>query len=80
MAELKPFEVIMRIDFAASKGLEVVEHAEKVQELVRCKDCKYYVEEVGACTRSDIIRSDMRIIMPNWFCADGVKKEQDNEK
>lgn len=41
MAEPKPVEVIMRIDFAASKGLEVVAHAEKVQELVRCKDCQY---------------------------------------
>ncbi len=39
MAELEPMEVIMKIDFAASNGLEVVAHAEQVSELVRCKDC-----------------------------------------
>lgn len=42
MAELKPMEVIIKIDFAASNGLEVVAHAEKVSELVRCRDCYAY--------------------------------------
>lgn len=41
MAELKPFEVIMKINFAGSNGLEIVAHAEKVAELVRCGDCKH---------------------------------------
>ena len=41
MAKLKPFEVIMRIDYAASKGPEVVCHAEKVQDLVRCRECRW---------------------------------------
>lgn len=41
MAELKPFEVVMRIDFASSNKIEVVAHAERVSELVRCRDCKY---------------------------------------
>lgn len=47
----------------------------RYENVVRCKDCKHYVEEVGACIKSDIIRSDMRIIMPNWFCADGERKD-----
>lgn len=42
MAELKPMEVIMRIDFVASDGEQICAHAEKVQELIRCKDCKFY--------------------------------------
>lgn len=42
MAELKPMEVIMRIDFVASDGAQVCAHAEKVQELVRCEECEYY--------------------------------------
>lgn len=42
MAELKPFEVIMKIDFAGSNGIEIVAHAEKVAELVRCGDCKWF--------------------------------------
>jgi len=39
--QAKPIEVIMRIDFSASNGTEIVAHACKVSELVRCKDCKY---------------------------------------
>lgn len=39
--EAKPIEVIMRIDFAASTGTEIVAHAEKVQELIRCSECIY---------------------------------------
>ena len=41
MGELKPMEVIMRIDFVASDGEQICAHAKKVQELIRCKDCKY---------------------------------------
>lgn len=49
-----------------------------VKELVRCMDCKHYDEKCGSCKKSDIIRSDMRIIMPYWYCADGERKEQDD--
>ena len=49
-----------------------------VKELVRCRDCKHYDEKCGSCKKSDIIRSDMRIIMPYWYCADGERKEQDD--
>ena len=42
MDELKPMEVIMRIDFAATDGEKICAHAERVQELIRCKDCKFY--------------------------------------
>lgn len=46
--------------------------------VVRCRDCKYYGEEYGSCGRTDIIRSDMRIIMPYWYCADGERKDDEN--
>lgn len=44
MADLKPFEVIMRIyPIAGQNGKgEVCMKAERVSELVRCKDCKYW--------------------------------------
>ena len=42
MAELKPIEVIMWIDFVAFDGEQVCAHAERVQELIRCKDCKWF--------------------------------------
>lgn len=47
MAELKPMEVIMRIDFVASDREQICAHAEKVQELIRCKDCEWFRKEYG---------------------------------
>ncbi len=47
MAELKPMEVIMRIDFVAHDGEQICAHAEKVQELIRCKDCEWFRKEYG---------------------------------
>lgn len=41
MDKLKPIEVIMRIDFVATDGEKICAHAERVQELIRCKDCKF---------------------------------------
>ena len=38
-------------------------------ELVRCKDCKY--NEDGEC----IIKAGWFPVTPEWFCADGVKRE-----
>ena len=49
MAELKPMEVIMRIDFVASDKVQVCAHAERVQELIRCGECKYYNGEEHLC-------------------------------
>lgn len=53
--------------------------AKPVQEIIRCKDCVYYLDEYGSCGRTDIIRSDTRIIMPDWYCADGKRKDTSNE-
>lgn len=44
MAELKPSEVIMRIYFVATDGNKTCSHAEKVQELIRCRECKWFGE------------------------------------
>ena len=44
MAELKPFELIMRVDFAMTDGKEVIAHAEKVKELIRCRNCRYFTD------------------------------------
>lgn len=72
MAELKPTEVIMRIDFSASNGVEVVAHAEKVQELVRCKECKYYCEAERMC--NDTNGFD-RYWKPTDYCSYGERRE-----
>lgn len=58
MAELKPMEVIMLIDFVASDREQICAHAEKVQELIRCKDCKHrpYMAKRKHDGRLDIYR------------------------
>jgi len=45
--EAKPIEVIMRIDFAASNGTEIVAHTEKVGELIRCEHCTCWTRDRG---------------------------------
>ena len=47
---------------------------EDVVRVVRCEDCIYYDQLRRACGRTDIIRSDFRLIMPNWYCADGIRR------
>ena len=84
MAKLKPFEVIMRIDYTASKGPEVMCHAEKVQDLVRCRECKYWSEvdtsdslRYGQCDRPGSAIRGNCFIRESWFCADGERKVQE---
>lgn len=85
--EAKPIEVIMRIDFAASSGTEICAHAEKVQELVRCKECKhrgtddcpmYFEEQVeweedGGYIERDTICHDYT--EDDGFCDRGERRE-----
>ena len=41
----------------------------EVVEVVRCKDCKYYHGANFGCGVLNLYPK------PDWFCADGVKKE-----
>lgn len=41
-----------------------------MQELVRCKDCKYLDSDWDYCPMLD--KDDVE---PEWFCADGERKE-----
>ena len=47
----------------------------EVHPLVRCKDCIFYGERTGSCG-SSAIDSRFRIITPDWFCADGIRKKE----
>lgn len=47
----------------------------EIQPLVRCRDCILYNERTGSCG-SSAIDSRFRIIMPDWFCADGIRKKE----
>lgn len=75
--EAKPIEVIMRIDFSASNGTEILAHAEKVSELVRCKDCRY--NDDGNCDvicetlAGDLIGVTLRC-SDDFYCAYGRRR------
>ena len=55
----EPLSVIVK------KAVEVL----KEQQIVRCKDCKYYNSLMGHCKDGRSYPS------PKWFCADGERKE-----
>lgn len=44
---------------------------DKMQELVRCKDCEY--NDDGEC----IIKAGWFPVKPDWFCADGERGADD---
>ena len=55
----EPLSVIVK------KAVEVL----KEQQIIRCKDCKYYNSLMGHCKDGRSYPS------PKWFCADGERKE-----
>ena len=46
--------------------------AHNAPELIRCKDCKYWSEDFY---RNCLKRSGWFRTTPDWFCADGRRKE-----
>lgn len=42
-------------------------------ELVRCKDCKYYPNSEGS---TKWLPCRETITPPDWFCADGIRKNK----
>ena len=46
--------------------------------VVRCKDCKYSYEGIGGLTCSHGVCIDCEV-PPNFYCAEGKRKENDND-
>jgi hypothetical protein len=44
------------------------------EEIVRCRDCEYYDDYTGCCTRRDNIAP--MAATPDGFCAWGERREQ----
>ncbi len=61
--------------FAIGKAINALDEQDKI---VRCKDCKWYGADlkVCCCPKSQIEND----VEPDWFCADGVRKEKENDK
>ena len=78
MAELKPFEMIMRIEYggAVNDGdyMQVCCKAKPVSELVRCKDCKYRFVDGDEVLFNCCELNHNKVQSDDWFCADGERK------
>lgn len=44
------------------------------EEIVRCKDCRYYEDYTGCCTRRDYIAP--MAVTASGYCAWGERREQ----
>ena len=64
-AELYCIDVLLR---------DALELLKSQPQVIRCKDCKYYIEpteeEAGGC----LIKAGYFPVSENWFCADGGHK------
>lgn len=49
-------------------------------EVVRCKDCKYYQKVYGGVPLGEVGHCICHSIetVPDWYCADGERKDDDN--
>lgn len=73
MAEMKPFEVIMKVSPIAGmngKTGEVLFRSERQQELVRCEDCFHYDGQY-------CIKEKMTARHREFFCAYGEREEHE---
>ena len=76
-------EFEMKKDFIVRRSITMVEgkpHVETYseQELVLCKDCVYWDEEcTEECDNSDSVCYHNGRCKPDWFCADGKRRDDD---
>ena len=60
-------------DECRRESIDMAIKALRQPQIVRCKDCKYCNEDTMECN----IRSGWFAVSPNWFCADGQRKDSD---
>ncbi len=82
MDKIKPFEAVVRFEPTSNVRVNGGVHTCRcdeviVQQLVRCKDCKHWDsdgDDMCHCSRIDYWTN------ANFFCADGERKEQNDEE
>ena len=52
---------------------------DKIQPLVRCKDCKFRDETTEDCANVDSVCYRNGFTDGNWYCADGKRKDGGKE-
>lgn len=79
MAEFKPFEMIMRIEYAGAvadgNAMQTCCKAKPVSELVRCRECKHAKDEnfISAIWCENL----EKYLAYDFFCHDGERKDTD---
>lgn len=63
------------INFNPTKYIDA--QGNELVAVVRCKDCKWYYILNGH-NHCDLLDIEARDIRPDWFCADGERKEDAN--
>lgn len=61
--------------------VHILDVAEDMDEgIVRCKDCKhrYFADNRIPSEQGNVCGRNGIDVTPDWFCADGVKKDADN--
>ena len=75
-------EYIILDDFLDDETMASANAQGYLRELVRCGECKHFVENTWECSRlcdrfGDEY-SDARVY-PDWFCADGERKDGERD-
>ena len=68
------------------KDIDELDRLYATEDLIRCEDCKYgepcknaLGENCVICKNPDAPWLDNILIMPNWYCADGERREENDE-
>ena len=66
------------VSIADEGEIGVIESANWMQELVRCNDCIHWDRgHAEECNNSDSVCFHNGWCKPDWFCADGERKSDD---
>ena len=75
-------ELIIKVDDPGERVLDGSPKMFEIQELVRCKDCRWgdwsrngKGEHMILCYNGDTGIEDGYLHEPDWFCAEGKRKE-----
>lgn len=79
-------DIIIHLDYEdeyKDGKVEVNIIASEPEELIRCKDCKwwelvddYYAKGYGECTCPSSVIKRSSFLNEDWYCADGERKEE----
>ena len=63
-------------------GLDTLNRITEENTVIRCKECKYWRLLIGNADGYGVCRADNQVqtSSPDWFCADGVRKNETDRR